>query len=379
MYTIQNEMEQLPTFKQESFKKVQQSSNKSSEEKQSSKEKISDHLSISSKDCTVCILSPVYSFGEKLGLSQIESHCVHIDKTSCQPEFKFSKKGLIIPIAMLILLVSTIVFQVYILRQTCDGRSAMMSLSDLLFSASCITLVLDMPFLTRGRLTIMNAWVELGNSARNYGLESLVTSKKAKKIKNTHKVFMFLVHLFVWIFVIYGSWLFYSRDVDNSIVSELVTIFCMFVQILIVTQFISFSYFVSGILENCSMHIKKALSRSLLETKSRTASMLEVPQDEHDLGLTMAERLSLGRQFYMQAIAKFMNSNQQFSWYLIVWFLHLLAILIVNVYTAAKYYEHRLTVSFVMLEIRTDFLILHIIYVLHYVQNMSNVVSNLFF
>lgn len=308
-------------------------------------------------DCFVCILSPIICFGQKLGLAQLEGRCIHIQGTPCSPEFRVIKKGFLAPLLLTIGLILCISYEFYMIKQLTDKMEALRLASDLLVSSISLVIILSLPRHIRINLTSLNAWIKLRTTCSSYGFKSMITPRRLCHLKTGYKIFLVLFVKFVLILLLDCLWLIKNKTFNGRTIAEIVALVCFFVQIYVVAQVNTFALFLSGIFENFEAHMKEILKNRKTDLKNSVV---------------------LGRKFYSAILCNIRYMNKSYGLILIMWILQLLLILIVNIFILVKYDRTRFTFQSIVLDLRTQFLILNVVVMLHFVQTTGNKVRVFF-
>lgn len=98
------------------------------------------------KNCVVCILAPIISFGTSIGISQIEGHCKHRNKRICETEFRKSNHAYLFPSIMVVVLGGNLIHQVYLLQKPLTHFQLVQHVSEVLYVNSALVILIISEF-----------------------------------------------------------------------------------------------------------------------------------------------------------------------------------------------------------------------------------------
>lgn len=326
----------------------------------------------STSDCVVCTLNPLLKLASYIGLSPITFSCQHSKNPTKGPHFKTSKT-----LKCFTFFTSTILFLVVLwygyLSATVaveDKMLLMQLLAEIFYFLNGFTMVLFSIVFNGDKVQELNGWVKIFEARQHFGVTTILDAKVTRK--TMRKGFLYCGSSCVLLFLLCIFVL--TREYDGfftwTTLRRPVCGFSTFVQMITIFEYSVKGFFLKSLFESYHNVLRDGLmARDKAGEKIGHVVTMEKTQD-------LEKCIKDIRQFHhaiMQNVTKF---TSYLGPSLLVWMLLIVAVLIVNIYILVWVWVSGIYTSFfVMLEIRTCFMIFAIISLLKDVEEISHVVS----
>lgn len=327
-------------------------------------------------DCFVCVVRPLVSVTSIVGISPVSSKCPHSRKPTKFAYYKISRFRMIISYILSFLLMLAVLCYVYMIIICKIKFECLVLISETIFLAISVALIVFFLLKYDVRLQELNAWVATLEYRKIYGFETIIDENKMKLILHYSKLYI----LFVCIVMTFLSYLSYAfmdeRMFPWLMIRRTSSLISIYIQFAVIYNFWTLHIISKISLRVCYAKLAKCMAKrvsnitiphKLKETNSENyfedfVPLKKIIRNTRIFHTIVKENLVLFQKFINPAI--------------LFWLPTTLAVLIINIYlllNVAMYekYNHQI----LLMEIETYAIIFTIIYQLKAVQDTVNLVS----